>query len=102
MKRIILSIVAVVCVNIGLAQERFIIGDLTYEVIDSNRVEVSECDTSATAVVIPESVTIEEKTYTVTVIENSAFRDNGIVTSVIQLVHVYIELFVTNMIKFRL
>ena len=31
---------------------------------------------------IPETVTNEGKTYTVTVIENSAFRDNGIVTSV--------------------
>ena len=68
MKRIILSIVAVVCVNIGLAQERFTIGDLTYEVIDSNRVEVSECDDYSTAVVIPEKVTIKGKTYIVTVI----------------------------------
>ena len=73
MKRIILSIVAVVCVNIGLSQERFTIGDLTYEVIDSNRVEVDRCSTSATAVVIPDSVQLAGKIYTVSRIGEYAF-----------------------------
>lgn len=56
MKRIILSIVAVVCVNIGLAQERFIIGDLTYEVKNNAEVKVYKCNKSATEVDIPTSV----------------------------------------------
>ena len=41
MKRIILSIVAVVCVNIGLAQERFFtIDNLNYEVKAPNEVKL--------------------------------------------------------------
>ena len=83
MKRIILSIVAVVCVNIGLSQERFTIGDLTYEVIDSNRVEVDRCSISATAVVIPDSVQLDGKTYTVSRIGTEAFKDCSRLDSVI-------------------
>ena len=73
MKRLFLLLFTIICTAVCLAQERFTIGDLTYEVIDSNRVEVDRCSISATAVVIPDSVQLDGKTYTVSRIGEYAF-----------------------------
>ena len=75
MKIIILSIVAVVCVNIGLAQERFTIGDLTYKVKNNAEVKVYKCNKSATEVDIPTSVRYKLRKYDVTSIGLGAFEN---------------------------
>ncbi len=83
MKRLFLLLFTIICTTVCLAQERFTIGDLTYEVIDSNRVEVDRCSISATAVVIPDSVQLDGKTYTVSRIGTEAFKDCSRLDSVI-------------------
>ena len=77
MKRLFLLLFTIICTAVCLAQERFTIGDLTYEVIDSNRVEVDRCSISATAVVIPDSVQLDGKIYTVSRIGNGAFSGSN-------------------------
>lgn len=52
----------------------FTIGDLTYEVTGDNNVEVHYCNTSATAVEIPTSVTHNGTTYNVIAVGDMAFN----------------------------
>ncbi len=66
MKKIALFVCTVLCVNVLMAQVQFVIGDLTYSVINSNEVEVVNCVDTIDAVNIPATVTYNETTYTVT------------------------------------
>ena len=66
MKKIALFVCTVLCANVLMAQVQFIVGDLTYSVINSNEVEVVSCVDSVVAVNIPPTVTYNETTYTVT------------------------------------
>jgi hypothetical protein len=66
MKKIALFVCTVLCVNVLMAQVQFVVGDLTYSVINSNEVEVVSCVDSVDAVNIPATVTYNDVTYTVT------------------------------------
>jgi hypothetical protein len=84
MKRIIFVICTLLCANVLLAQSTFTIGDLTYGVISTNppQVEVHDANLSITTANIPETVTYNETTYSVTSIEDWAFYNCSILTSV--------------------
>ena len=83
MKRVIFILFAVLFGGTLTAQNRFTIGDLTYEVLNGgNSVEVHDCDTSATSVDIPTTVTNNETTYSVTSIGDLAFYGCYSLTSV--------------------
>ena len=74
MKRVIFILFAVLFGGTLTAQNQFTIGDLTYEVLNGgNSVEVHDCDTSATSVDIPSTVTNNGTTYSVTSIGDWAF-----------------------------
>lgn len=73
MKRILLIISTILCSNLVLAQNTFIIGDITYKPTTGNNVKVRSCNQSATNVVIPETVTNNSITYNVTCIGEDAF-----------------------------
>ena len=84
MKRIIFAICTLLCANVLLAQTTFTIGDLTYGVISTNppQVEVHDANLSITTANIPETVTYNETTYSVTSIEEWAFYNCSSLTSV--------------------
>jgi len=67
-----------------LAQTTFTIGDLTYGVISTNppQAEVHDANLSITTANIPETVTYNETTYSVTSIEEWAFYNCSSLTSV--------------------
>ncbi len=73
MKRILLIISIILCSNLVLAQNTFVIGDITYKPTTGNNVKVRSCNQSATNVVIPETVTNNSITYNVTCIGEDAF-----------------------------
>lgn len=60
----------------------FRIGDLRYYIMSSNSVAVNDCNTSATVVNIPATVTHNGTTYNVTSIENMAFEYCSGLTSI--------------------
>ena len=74
MKKILCLICSLVFVNVLLAQTTFVLGDLTYEIIASNKVSVIACDTSATIVNVPSSVNYGDESYDVEKIGNEAFQ----------------------------
>ena len=84
MKRTLLLICTLLCANVLLAQTTFTIGDLTYGVISTNppQVEVHDANLSITIANIPETVTYNETTYSVTSIEEWAFYNCSSLTSV--------------------
>ncbi|MEE0926685.1 MAG: leucine-rich repeat domain-containing protein [Bacteroidales bacterium] len=84
MKRIIFAICTLLCANVLFAQSTFTIGDLTYGVISTNppQVEVHDANLSITTANIPETVTYNETTYSVTSIEEWAFSYCSSLTSV--------------------
>ena len=84
MKRTLLLICTLLCANVLLAQTTFTIGDLTYGVISTNppQVEVHDANLSITTANIPETVTYNETTYSVTSIEEWAFCNCSSLTSV--------------------
>ena len=84
MKRTLLLICTLLCANVLLAQTTFTIGDLTYGVISTNppQVEVNDANLSITTTNIPETVTYNETTYSVTSIEEWAFYNCSSLTSV--------------------
>ena len=83
MKRVIFILFAVLFGGTLTAQNRFTIGDLTYEVLNGgNSVEVHDCDTSATSVDIPSTVTNNETTYSVTSIGRLAFSGCNNLTAI--------------------
>jgi len=84
MKRTLLLICTLLCANVLLAQTTFTIGDLTYGVISTNppQAEVHDANLSITTANIPETVTYNETTYSVTSIEEWAFYNCSSLTSV--------------------
>ena len=84
MRRTLLLICTLLCANVLLAQTTFTIGDLTYGVISTNppQVEVHDANLSITTANIPETVTYNETTYSVTSIEEWAFCNCSSLTSV--------------------
>ena len=84
MKKIIFAICTLLCANVLFAQSTFTIGDLTYGVISTNppQVEVHDANLSITTANIPETVTYNETTYSVTSIEEWAFCNCSSLTSV--------------------
>ena len=84
MKRLVLFICTLLCANVLLAQTEFIVGNLRYEVNSSNPTEVSvgAADGTITTANIPETVTYEGVTYSVTSIRHYAFWDCSSLTSV--------------------
>ena len=84
MKRTLLLICTLLCANVLLSQTTFTIGDLTYGVISTNppQVEVHDANLSITTANIPETVTYNETTYSVTSIEEWAFYNCSSLTSV--------------------
>ena len=82
MKRLLFFICTLLCANVLLAQTRFIVGELQYEVTGTNKVEVHDCMPSATSIVIPNTVTYQETNYSVTRIGTDAFEYCSSLTSV--------------------
>ena len=85
MKRLLLLICTLLCANVLLAQTRFWIDSLQYEVTSINpaKVEVYNANSSITTANIPSTVTYQETTYDITSIGAQAFRDCDNLTSVI-------------------
>ena len=82
MKRLALFICTLLCANVLMAQTRFWVSGLQYEVTGTNKVEVHDCSDYVTSIVIPDTVTYQEINYCVTSIGSSAFEDCRSLTSV--------------------
>ena len=84
MKRLVLFICTFLCANVLLAQTEFIVGNLKYKVNASNQQEVGvyAADTTIITANIPETVTYQGTTYSVTSIVNYAFCWCSSLTSV--------------------
>lgn len=73
MKKILFIISIILCSNIVLAQNTFTIGDITYKPTTETEVKVRDCNSSATSIIIPETVTNNGITYNVTCVGEDAF-----------------------------
>ena len=84
MKKILTLICTLLCANVLLAQTRFWIGDLQYEVTSTSpaEVEVYDANLSITTANIPETVTYQGTTYSVTSIGEYAFSSCSSLTSI--------------------
>ena len=82
MKRLLFFFCTLLCANVLLAQTRFIVGELQYEVTGTNEVEVHDCMPSATSIVIPDIVTYQQTNYSVNKIGYEAFKDCRNLTSI--------------------
>ena len=84
MKRTLLFICTLLCANVLLAQTQFTIDSLRYEVTSTNpaEVEVYYANPSIVIADIPETVTYEETTYSVTSIGDYAFQHKDSLISV--------------------
>ncbi|MBO7277025.1 MAG: leucine-rich repeat domain-containing protein [Bacteroidales bacterium] len=84
MKRLLLFICTLLCANVLMAQTMFWIGDIEYQVTSTNpaEVEVYWCPINPTTVNIPETVSYEGTTYSVTAIDDSAFYECSNLTSI--------------------
>ena len=79
MKRLALFICTLLCANVLLAQTEFIVGNLRYKVNSSNPTEVSVgAAATITTANIPETVTYEGVTYSVTSIRDLAFSGSSL------------------------
>ena len=83
MKKIGLLFCTLICTNVLMAQTRFTINSITYEVIIGNSVEIHAYNDSASVYVIPSTVTYQGTSYNVTSIGQSAFYNRTSLTSVI-------------------
>ena len=84
MKKILTLICTLLCANVLLAQTTFWIGDIQYEITSTNpaEVKVNDADSWITTANIPETVTYNETTYSVTSIGDEAFKNCSSLTSV--------------------
>ena len=84
MKRLLLLICTLLCANVLLAQNYFLVGQLLYTPTYSNKVMVILYDSNnpPTDLVIPSTVTYQGTTYSVTVIGNGAFENCSSLTTV--------------------
>lgn len=84
MKRLALFICTLLCANVLSAQTEFIVGNLKYNVTSSNppEVAVSAADATITTANIPETVTYQGTTYSVTSIRERAFQNCSSLTSI--------------------
>ena len=84
MKRLVFFICTLLCANVLLAQNYFLVGQLLYAPTYSNKVMVILYDSNnpPTDLVIPSTVTYQGTTYSVTVIGNGAFENCSSLTTV--------------------
>ncbi len=82
MKKMGLFICTLICANVLMAQTRFTIGSIIYEVIDSNEVKVYSYFGSDSVLVIPDTVTNQGVSYAVTEIGWIAFQSSDSLISV--------------------
>ena len=84
MKRLVFFICTLLCANVLLAQNYFLVGQLLYAPTSSNKVIVILYDSNnpPTDLVIPSTVTYQGTTYSVTVIGNGAFENCSSLTTV--------------------
>ena len=84
MKRLALFICTLLCANVLSAQTEFIVGNLKYKVSSSNPqiVSVGATDATITTANIPETVTYQGTTYSVTSIRERAFQNCSSLTSI--------------------
>ena len=84
MKRLVLFICTLLCANVLSAQTEFIVGNLKYNVTSSNppEVAVGAADATITTANIPETVTYQGTTYSVTSIRKRAFQNCSSLTSI--------------------
>ncbi len=84
MKKILTLICTLLCANVLLAQTRFWIGDIQYQITSTNPAEVKvyEANLSITTANIPSTVTYQGTTYSVTSIGYQAFYNCSSLTSV--------------------
>ena len=84
MKRLVLFICTLLCANVLLAQTRFWVDSLQYQVTSTNpaEVDVYDANSSITTANIPATVTYEGVTYTVITIRSYAFENCSSLTSV--------------------
>lgn len=73
MKKILAILSILLFTNVVLAQNTFVVGDITYKPTTGNNVKVRSCNQSATNVVIPETVENNGITYNVTCVGEDAF-----------------------------
>ena len=75
MKKILTLICTLLCANVLMSQTRFWIDSLRYEITSTNpaKVEVHDANASITTANIPETVTYQGTTYSVTSIGDDAF-----------------------------
>ncbi|MEE1221267.1 MAG: leucine-rich repeat domain-containing protein, partial [Bacteroidales bacterium] len=83
MKKILTLICTLLCANVLLAQTRFWVGDLQYEIIGANEVKVYKSDISISSIDISNIVVFNSTTYYVTTIGENAFANCSYLTSVI-------------------
>lgn len=76
-------ICTILCANVLLAQARFTIGNLTYQVCGPNKVLVIDANKSITSIKIPAKVTNSGVNYNVIAIRAEAFRHCTALNSVI-------------------
>ena len=57
MKKIVLLLCTLICANVLMAQTRFTIDSIIYEVIDSNEVKIYDYSGTDSVLVIPDTVT---------------------------------------------
>ena len=84
MKRLVLFICTLLCANVLMAQTRFWVGDLEYEVTSTNpaKVMVWAAHPSITTANIPATVSYNGTTYSVTSIGDDAFEQRSSLTSI--------------------
>lgn len=83
MKKILMLICTILCANVLLAQARFTIGNLTYQVCGPNKVAVIDANKSITSIKIPAKVTNSGVNYNVIAIRAEAFENCTALNSVI-------------------
>ena len=72
-KHIIIACIALAATTAAEAQTTFTEGDFTYQVLDGNRLAVAGCSLDGVIANVPETVSHEGTTYTVTAVADSAF-----------------------------